>query len=133
MLVTTIIVLAGLHNNPRSQTQKRLDEGFLGYETSHKRENLREIGVGTIDQDIDYVLTLQLTDSTMETSKNQGPIWNPSGRKTMVICCQKNKSVLTALNRWIEDHVTDQFDPQENRRIVTKLPLLMIDDKRPAQ
>jgi hypothetical protein len=29
-----IIVLAGLHNNLRSQTQIRLEEGFLGYETS---------------------------------------------------------------------------------------------------
>ena len=38
-----IIVLAGLHNNLRSQTQKRLDEGFPGYETSHKRENLRKL------------------------------------------------------------------------------------------
>ena len=29
-----IIVLAGLHNNLRSQTQIRLEEGFLGYENS---------------------------------------------------------------------------------------------------
>ena len=29
-----VIVLAGLHNNLRSQTQRRLDEGFLGYETT---------------------------------------------------------------------------------------------------
>ena len=29
-----VIVLAGLHNNLRSQTQIRLEESFLGYETS---------------------------------------------------------------------------------------------------
>ena len=28
-----IVVLAGVHKNMRSQTQMRLDEGFLGYET----------------------------------------------------------------------------------------------------
>ena len=29
-----IVVLAGLHNNLRSQTQVRLDEGFLGFKAS---------------------------------------------------------------------------------------------------
>ena len=28
-----LIVLTGIHKNLRSQTQMRLDEGFLGYET----------------------------------------------------------------------------------------------------
>ncbi|HAL6492444.1 TPA: endonuclease, partial [Escherichia coli] len=46
-----IIVLAGLHNNLRSQTQMRLDEGFLGYETSPLREKVTIIGVGDIDSD----------------------------------------------------------------------------------
>ena len=32
-----IIVLAGIHNNLRSQTQLRLDEGFLGFDTQHER------------------------------------------------------------------------------------------------
>ncbi|MFO0003759.1 MAG: hypothetical protein ACK559_21775, partial [bacterium] len=49
-----IIVLAGLHNNLRSQTQMRLDEGFLGYETSPDRDHSSHptIGVGKIDSDI---------------------------------------------------------------------------------
>src|ERR1700688_1881429 len=50
-----IIVLAGLHNNLRSQTQMRLDEGFLGYETMPRDEpgatNIKTIGVGEIDPD----------------------------------------------------------------------------------
>ncbi len=32
-----IIVLAGMHNNLRSQTQLRLDEGFLGFDTEKDR------------------------------------------------------------------------------------------------
>ncbi|MGA7453983.1 MAG: hypothetical protein WBW73_22835 [Rhodoplanes sp.] len=36
-----IVVLAGLHKNLRSQTQMRLDEGFLGYETMPPREAQR--------------------------------------------------------------------------------------------
>jgi len=46
-----IIVLAGLHNNLRSQTQIRLEESFLGYETSSDGENIKLIGVGEIDSD----------------------------------------------------------------------------------
>jgi hypothetical protein len=48
-----IIVLAGIHNNLRSQTQLRLDEGFLGFDTQHQRaynENGVIIGVGKINQ-----------------------------------------------------------------------------------
>ena len=48
-----IIVLAGIHNNLRSQTQLRLDEGFLGFDTQHQRaynENGVVIGVGKINQ-----------------------------------------------------------------------------------
>src|SRR5690606_34653520 len=38
-----IIVLAGLHNNLRSQTQIRLEEGFLGYETNTENDILRRV------------------------------------------------------------------------------------------
>lgn len=49
-----IIVLAGLHNNLRSQTQMRLDEGFLGYETSAVvGTGQRPVGVGLIDSSHD--------------------------------------------------------------------------------
>ena len=45
-----IVVLSGLHKNLRSQTQMRLDEGFLGYETLPPQEaqtrELRTIGAG---------------------------------------------------------------------------------------
>lgn len=46
-----IIVLAGLHNNLRAQTQIRLDEGFLGYETAPNAESKKPVGVGEIDGD----------------------------------------------------------------------------------
>ena len=46
-----VIVLAGLHNNLRSQTQIRLEEGFLGYETPMTGDSIRPVGVGEIDSD----------------------------------------------------------------------------------
>ncbi len=53
-----IIILAGLHNNLRSQTQLRLDEGFLGFDTQHERafrKNSNKIGVGRIRINRDLV------------------------------------------------------------------------------
>ena len=48
-----IIVLAGVHNNLRSQTQHRLDEDFLGFDTEHERawknNGTYRIGVGVLD------------------------------------------------------------------------------------
>ncbi len=47
-----IIILAGIHNNLRSQTQQRLDEGFLGFDTMFGRKaetgQSNKIGAGLI-------------------------------------------------------------------------------------
>src|SRR5690606_24230717 len=44
-----ILVMAGIHNNLRSQTQIRIDESFLGFDTQHTRDfdqKSIKIGVG---------------------------------------------------------------------------------------
>lgn len=57
-----IIVLAGMHNNLRSQTQTRIDEEVLGFETSIEYlkkinnadlNSLSKIGVGRVDMKVD--------------------------------------------------------------------------------
>src|SRR5262249_32814014 len=49
-----IIVLAGMHNVLRQQTQRRLDRDFLGYisTSGHDGQGLMRIGVGIIDGSI---------------------------------------------------------------------------------
>jgi hypothetical protein len=115
-----IIVLAGLHNNLRSQTQIRLDEGFLGYET----ERLNSIGVGEIDRDPDirpnYVTTRnEKGDFRLAVVKNLGI--SPSDRP-MLFVVKKNTSVLKNLIRWI-DGILD------GRKAFKDVPLLVIDDE----
>ena len=50
------IVLTGMHNDLRTQTQIRFDEGFIGYETStltdKETANAFPIGVGLFDRNI---------------------------------------------------------------------------------
>ena len=126
-----VIVLAGLHNNLRSQTQMRLDEGFLGYETTPREEDIRAVGVGTVDADpsIRPNFATNRTNSgdfTTRVARNLGI--SPEQRPWLFVV-KKNKTVLDRLLRWIRNHVADLHDPETDRRVVTKLPLLMIDDE----
>lgn len=126
-----IIVLAGLHNNLRSQTQMRLDEGFLGYETKPANDDLRTIGVGWIDSDPairpNFATNRSNTgDFSAAAARNLGI--SPEQRPWLFVV-KKNKSVLERLNRWIRNHVANAEDPESGRRIVTNLPLLLIDDE----
>ncbi|WP_170299643.1 Z1 domain-containing protein [Boudabousia tangfeifanii] len=43
----TIVVLSGIHNNLRTQTQIRVDEGIIGYSMIKGKEN-KKVGVGTL-------------------------------------------------------------------------------------
>jgi Z1 domain len=125
-----IIVLAGMHNNLRSQTQVRLDEGFLGYETKPIVENIRIIGVGEIDGDPAIRPNFATNrsdkgDFSTAAAKNLGI--TPEQRPWLFVV-KKNKTVLERLLRWIRNHVANAVDEHGNK-IVTNLPLLIIDDE----
>jgi len=103
-----IVVLAGLHNNLRSQTQMRLDEGFLGYETRpHDDEVEPSISVGLIDSDP----SIRPNYATNRTNKGD---FTASGTRHLGISpeqrpwlfvVKKNKTVLERLLRWVRRHV----------------------------
>lgn len=126
-----IIVLAGLHNNLRTQTQIRLDEGFLGFETNPNAEAMRRIGVGEIDQDP----SLRPNYATNRTEKGDFIASNirnlgvtPEALPWLFVV-KKNKTVLNRLLKWIRTHVADATDPVTGRKVVTHRPLLVIDDE----
>src|SRR4051794_3682717 len=121
-----IIVLAGLHNNLRSQTQIRLDEGFLGYETTPIQDTIKIIGVGAIDADPSIRPNFATNrsengDFNTAVAKNLGI--TPEQRPWLFVV-KKNKTVLERLYGWIQNHVANAQDPQTGRKTVTNLPLL---------
>jgi hypothetical protein len=126
-----IIVLAGMHNNLRSQTQIRLEESFLGYETSANRDPGKPIGVGDIDSDPKihpHCATTRANKGDFNASVARNFAISPEERPWLFVV-KKGKPVLTQLLKWIRNHVADAKDAETGRRIVTNLPLLVIDDE----
>ena len=125
-----IIVLAGVHNNLRSQTQLRIDEGFLGFDTQHQRafnQNNLWIGVGRIDPGI---VAHSLT-SSMEKGDFTAPAANALGlnfntNEPIIAVVKKNAGVLNRLLQWLSAQSVDAGD---GRRIVRNKSLLLIDDE----
>jgi hypothetical protein len=110
----------------------RLDEGFLGFETApHSERSLRIIGVGEIDSDASIAPNYATNrsekgDFSTAVAKNFGI--KPEQRPWLFVV-KKNTTVLRRLHEWIRDHVANTFDPARDRRIVSHLPLLLIDDE----
>lgn len=126
-----IIILAGMHNNLRAQTQIRLDEGFLGFKSTGVADHLEIVGVGEIDGD-------QAIRPNFATNRAENGDFNTRVAKHLGITpeqrpwlfvVKKNKTVLKRLHEWIENHVANSQDSDTGRKIVTNLPLLVIDDE----
>lgn len=98
-----IIVLAGIYNNLRSQTQLRLDEGFLGFDTQHQRafdQNGITIGVGRFDHSgiaIAHSITssLEKGDFTAGAANSMGI--NFDTHDPIIAVVKKNSKVLERL------------------------------------
>ena len=125
-----IVVLAGLHNNLRSQTQVRLDEGFLGYATNPNPEILDFIGVGSGGRDANIkpnCATNRTETGDFNTKVAKHLAITPEQRPWLFVV-KKNKTVLQRVLEWIGNHVADSTD-QTGRRFVAQLPILIVDDE----
>lgn len=125
-----IVVLAGIHSSLRSQTQVRLDEGFLGYDSRQARDSgpRKVIGVGNLDPScppVDTVTTSLETGDFNKAFARQFNI-NPGGRPLLFVV-KKNASVLRNLMDWVRWAAPHR--DEDGRPIVTDLPLLVIDDE----
>ena len=125
-----IIILAGLHNNLRSQTQIRLEEGFLGYETSASGDIVKLIGVGKHGRDFEIkpnCATNRTNNGDFNTKIAKHLAITPEQRPWLFVV-KKHKVVLERLLKWIRGHVADATD-EHGKRFVSNLPLLLIDDE----
>ena len=129
-----ILVLAGIHNSLRSQTQLRLDEGFLGIDTQFLQRidqdnNSHRIGVGAMPD------SGRLNAASLTTSAEAGDfraakarsLALPIGDYPVVLVVKKHAGILENIHDWVTTmHGTPGPD---GRKIVRDIPLLVIDDE----
>jgi hypothetical protein len=124
-----VIVLSGLHNNLRSQTQVRLDEEVIGFtmKRKHQKEE-RRVGVGLLPG-------YQLTDVISLTNSDNDGDFSVAKAKVMfnppiLLVVKKNKTVLTNLLHYLRGKNKFAKEKQgRDHRVIPDLPLLLIDDE----
>ena len=120
-----IIVLAGIHNNLRSQTQARLDEGFLGFDTQFERvyanNAQNKIGVGRSTLYPNLVAhSITTSEEKGDFTKRAAGIVNFNTADPILLVIKKNVSVLRRLYSWL----STQSNDSKNSKSV-----LVIDDE----
>jgi len=116
-----IIVIAGIHNNLRKQTQQRIDEAFIG--RSSDPEDRRNIGVGLVPS---YPHPATLTNINEDFNKNTAAKsgWKINDfSKPIILVIKKNVTTLTALHKWLKELNAEGADR------ISDVPMLLIDDE----
>ena len=118
-----IVVIAGIHNNLRKQTQERIDEGFVG-RSSDPEARGETIGVGLTTASYPHPATLTNIhrDFNKQTADQSG--WSINDfSKPIVLVIKKNVSTLKSLERWLKE-LNAKGDGK-----ISDVPMLMIDDE----
>ena len=127
-----VVVLAGLHNNLRSQTQLRVDEGVLGKDTSKNRkldQSEWTLGVGKIPGAVLHIDSLTSSEEQGDFKANiANTITMTLGDKPLVLVVKKNVKILSPLLKWVR-HVAATADPITGKKVIKEVPLLLIDDE----
>ena len=115
-----IIVIAGIHNNLRKQTQERVDEGFVG--RSSDPETRKTIGVGCAGYPHPATLTTVYSDFNKQSHDKSG--WKINDfSKPVILVIKKNVSTLKYLHHWLKELNA------EGTGKISDVPMLMIDDE----
>lgn len=116
-----IVVMAGMHNALRQQTQKRIDRDFLGYDTRTEMQR-RPIGVGLINGSVHADnITTQAPNGDFRRAVHENLGMGVQQRPVLLVV-KKNASILRNLNAWVSEVV-------ERRGDTHTAPLLLIDDE----
>ena len=127
-----IVVMAGIHNNLRSQTQLRIDESFLGFDTQHTRalnQQSIKIGVGKPGfgkTNVAHSLTSSLEKGDFTQGAANAIGLNFDTKEPIVAIIKKNPHVLRRIYHWLAAQASDDT---ELSRVIRNKSLLLIDDE----
>lgn len=121
-----IIIIAGIHNNLRSQTQQRVDEGFVG-RVSIQGSSKAQVGV-SLEFNGEFPHPVSFTTADYDFNKKQADTIRSEisdFNKPVVLVIKKNVSTLRSLYEWLVSF--NMNGAKANGRI--NVPMLMIDDE----
>lgn len=121
-----IIVLAGLMEDLRNQTQLRIENDVIGEGLDIDTDTLVKKGVGAIrrfgnigDSTITQVISITSAKSDFKKSLLDADF---SLNHTNILVCKKNVSVLRNIIVWLHDYLEENKDQHD-------IPLLILDDE----
>ena len=124
-----IVIIAGVHNNLRNQTQHRIDEGFVGSDSTQRLSRPGQqgelwIGVGALNHGRHpFTFTSAARDFNKATATSvRIPSLNDLNEPAVVVV-KKNSRVLQSLTEWLQ---TQRARGGSN---TIDAPLLLIDDE----
>ena len=123
-----VVILTGTTNSLRAQTQLRVDEGLLGWDTRRNSEsnnsNIR-VGVGTLREELHRAISPTNADEDGDFSRLAAQRFNLQlGGDPVIMVMKKNNSVLRNLTRWAK--LRNPAGPEGH---IQGVPLLVIDDE----
>lgn len=133
-----IIVLAGMHDSLRSQTQIRIDEGFLGFNSQHSLHysNSNRIGVSYYNPiETKTGKTVELPANSITSSLLNGDFNSRVAKSAgihlrstdpIIGVVKKNGAILKTLMTWLAAWGEKLPD---GKIIIRNLPFLLIDDE----
>lgn len=121
-----IVVIAGIHNNLRNQTQQRIDEGFIGKDSAlphNPSTPPKPFGVARFaNKHTPYTLTSATSDFNARIAEQVGGNIT-SFNVPIVLVIKKNSSTLKNLTNWLRAHNTGWT------KDLVDAPMLLIDDE----
>jgi hypothetical protein len=121
-----IIILTGLHDNLRVQTQIRTDEGFIGRDTKGGALRAPPIGVGMQPNHTSPIaFTTAESRGDFKKAVASGITMNIKGDQPKVFVIKKNKAILNHLRTWLNEAA----EKPEGHERISDIPLLIIDDE----
>lgn len=119
-----IIVIAGIHNNLRKQTQQRIDEGFVGRDSTPNSMR-KYVGVGQLNKNRKFPVSLTNTYQDFTKQVATGIVADLQGfNQPVVVVIKKNVTTLSNLYSWLKD-----WNTRESSQQIANVPMLMIDDE----
>ncbi|RWO32340.1 MAG: endonuclease [Mesorhizobium sp.] len=120
-----IIVVAGIHNSLRNQTQQRIDEGFVGRDSARLARNKqsRVVGVGRFDA---MRLPLTVTTAVQDFNKSAAEAFGVQLKSLTVpavLVIKKNSNTLKNVISWLKEHNS------KGGSALVEAPMLLIDDE----